>query len=142
MFGRNKIRSKQDHVILLVDDDKGQLDVFATWMAAIRPSADIRTATSVQEALNLITTHTFSLIVSDYSIPHAGAGLNIFEAAVQSGIPKSNFIMLSGTTDNLPDEVRLVSKGDLVALETAIQQALVCPTKMRPWRPRCLCGRI
>ena len=125
MCGRNKIRSKQDHVILLVDDDKGQLDVFATWMAAIRPSADIRTATSVQEALNLITTHTFSLIVSDYSIPHAGAGLNIFEAAVQSGIPKSNFIMLSGTTDNLPDEVRLVSKGDLVALETAIQQALV-----------------
>ena len=125
MFGRNKISSKQDHVILLVDDDKGQLDVFATWMAAIRPSADIRTATSVQEALNLITTHTFSLIVSDYSIPHAGAGLNIFEAAVQSGIPKSNFIMLSGTTDNLPDEVRLVSKGDLVALETAIQQALV-----------------
>ena len=125
MFGRNKIRSKQDHVILLVDDDKGQLDVFATWMAAIRPSADIRTATSVQEALNLITTHTFSLIVSDYSIPHAGAGLNIFEAAVQSGIPKSNFIMLSGTTDNLPDEVRLVSKGVLVALETAIQQALV-----------------
>ena len=125
MFGRNKIRSKQDHVILLVDDDKGQLDVFATWMAALRPSADIRTATSVQEALNLITTHTFSLIVSDYSIPHAGAGLNIFEAAVQSGIPKSNFIMLSGTTDNLPDEVRLVSKGDLVALETAIQQALV-----------------
>ena len=125
MFGRNKIRSKQDHVILLVDDDKGQLDVFATWMAAIRPSADIRTATSVQEALNLITTHTFSLIVSDYSIPHAGAGLNIFEAAVQSGIPKSNFIMLSGTTDNLPDEVRLVSKGALVALETAIQQALV-----------------
>ena len=125
MFGRNKIRSKQDHVILLVDDDKGQLDVFATWMAAIRPSADIRTATSVQEALNLITTHTFSLIVSDYSIPHAGAGLNIFEAAVQSGIPKSNFIMLSGTTDNLPDEVRLVSKGDLVALETAIPQALV-----------------
>ena len=125
MFGRNKIRSKQDHVILLVDDDKGQLDVFATWMAAIRPSADIRTATSVQEALNLITTHTFSLIVSDYSIPHAGAGLNIFEAAVQSGIPKSNFIMLSGTTDNLPDEVRLVSKGDLVALETAVQQALV-----------------
>ena len=125
MFGRNKIRSKQDHVILLVDDDKGQRDVFATWMAAIRPSADIRTATSVQEALNLITTHTFSLIVSYYSIPHAGAGLNIFEAAVQSGIPKSNFIMLSGTTDNLPDEVRLVSKGDLVALETAIQQALV-----------------
>ena len=124
MFGRNKMKSKQDHVILLVDDDKGQLDVFATWMAAIRPSADIRTATSVQEALNLITTHTFSLIVSDYSIPHAGAGLDIFEAAVQSGIPKSNFIMLSGTTDNLPDEVRLVSKGDLVALETAIQQAL------------------
>ena len=124
MFGRNKIRSKKDNVIILVDDEKGQLDVFATWMAAIRPSADIRTATSVQEALNLITTHTFSLIISDYSIPHAGAGLDIFEAAIQSGISRSNFIMLSGTTDNLPDEIHLVSKGDLVALETAIQRAL------------------
>ena len=125
MFGRNRNRSKQDHLVLLVDDDKGQLDVFATWIAAIRPDVYVRAATTAEEALNLINAHTFSLIISDYSIPHAGAGLDIFEAAVQSGIPKSNFIMLSGTTDNLPDEVRLVSKGDLVALETAIQQALV-----------------
>ena len=125
MFGRNRNRSKQDHLVLLVDDDQGQLDVFATWIAAIRPDVYVRAATTVEEALNLINAHTFSLIISDYSIPHAGAGLDIFEAAVQSGIPKSNFIMLSGTTDNLPDEVRLVSKGDLVALETAIQQALV-----------------
>ena len=124
MFGRNKNRSKQDHLILLVDDDKGQLDVFATWMAAIRPNAHIRSTTSVEEALNLITTHTFSLIISDYSMPHPGAGLDLFEAAIQSGIPKSNFIMLSGTTDNLPDEIRLVSKGDLVALETTIDQVL------------------
>ena len=125
MFGRNRNRSKQDHLVLLVDADKGQLDVFATWMAAVRPDVHVRVATTVEEALNLINAHTFSLIISDYSIPHAGAGLDIFEAAVQSGIPKSNFIMLSGTTDNLPDEVHLVSKGDLVALETAIQQALV-----------------
>ena len=125
MFGRNRNRSKQDHLVLLVDDDKGQLDVFATWIAADRPDVSVRAATTVEEALNLINAHTFSLIISDYSIPHAGAGLDIFEAAFQSGIPKSNFIMLSGTTDNLPDEVRLVSKGDLVALETAIQQALV-----------------
>lgn len=32
MFGRNKHRAKQDHLVLLVDDDKGQLDVFATWV--------------------------------------------------------------------------------------------------------------
>ena len=125
MFGRNRNRSKQEHLVLLVDDDKGQLDVFATWMAAVQPDVRVHAAATVEEALNLINAHTFSLIISDYSIPHAGAGLDIFEAAVQSGIPKSNFIMLSGTTDNLPDEVRLVSKGDLVALETAIQQALV-----------------
>ena len=125
MFGRNRNRSKQDHLVLLIDDDKGQLDVFATWIAAVRPDVSVRAATTVEEALNLINAHTFSLIISDYSIPHAGAGLDIFETAVQSGIPKSNFIMMSGTTDNLPDEVRLVSNGDLVALETAIQQALV-----------------
>ena len=124
MFGRNKNRSNEVPSILLVDDDKGQLDVFATWMTAIRPNAHIRTASSLQEAITLIDSHIFSLIISDYSIPHAGAGLDIFEAAIQSGISRSNFIMLSGTTDNLPDEIHLVSKGDLVALETAIQRAL------------------
>ena len=124
MFGRNKNRSSDALSILLVDDDKGQLDVFATWMTAIRPNAHIRTASSLQEAITLIDSHIFSLIISDYSIPHAGAGLDIFEAAIQSGISRSNFIMLSGTTDNLPDEIHLVSKGDLVALETAIQRAL------------------
>ena len=124
MFGRNKNRSSDALSILLVDDDKGQLDVFATWMTAVQPNAHIRTASTLQEALTLIDSHTFSLIISDYSIPHAGAGLDIFEAAIQSGISRSNFIMLSGTTDNLPDEIHLVSKGDLVALETAIQRAL------------------
>ena len=124
MFGRDKNRSKEAPSILLVDDDKGQLNVFATWVAAIRPGVHVRTATSVEEALNLINARAFSLIISDYSMPHPGAGLDIFEAAIQSGISKSNFIMLSGTTDNLPDEIRLISKGELVALETAIQQVL------------------
>jgi DNA-binding NtrC family response regulator len=124
MFGRKKNRLNNTQSILLVDDDKGQLDVFSTWMAAVKPNTYIQTASSVQEALNLIDSQRFSLIISDYSMPHAGAGLDIFEAAIQSGISKSNFIMMSGTTDNLPDEIRLVSKGDLVALETAIQQAL------------------
>ncbi len=124
MFGRDRKRSNDIPSILLVDDDKGQLDVFATWMTAIRPNARIQTADSVQEALTLIDSHKFSLIISDYSMPYAGAGLDIFEAAIHSGISRSSFIMLSGTTDKLPNEVRLVSKGDLVALETAIEQAL------------------
>jgi DNA-binding NtrC family response regulator len=124
MFGRDKNRSKEAPSILLVDDDKGQLNIFATWMTAVRPNAHVCTATSVEEALNLINARTFSLIISDYSMPHPGAGLDIFEAAIQSGISESNFIMLSGTTDNLPDEIRLIGKGELVALETAIQQAL------------------
>jgi len=124
MFGRKKTRLNNTQSILLVDDDKGQLDVFSTWMAAVKPNTHIQTASSVQEALNLIDSQRFSLIISDYSMPEAGAGLDIFEAAIQSGMSKSNFIMMSGTTDNLPDEIRLVSKGDLVALEAAIQQAL------------------
>ena len=124
MFGRDRKRSSDTPSILLVDDDKGQLDVFTTWMTAIRPNALIQTADSVQEALTLIDSNKFALIISDYSIPHTGAGLDIFDAAIHSGLPQSGFIMLSGTTDNLPEEIRLVSKGDLVALETAIDQAL------------------
>ena len=57
-------------------------------------------------------------------MPHAGAGLEVLDAAIQSGLSESSFIMLSGTTDNLPDSVRLVSKGDLATLESAIEQAL------------------
>ena len=93
-------------------------------MTAVRPDAHIRTADNVKEALTLIDSHKFSLIISDYSMPHTGAGLDIFKAAIQSGLPKSGFIMLSGTIDNLPEEIRFVSKGDLVALETAIDETL------------------
>ena len=124
MFGRNKNKLKQHESILLIDDDKGQLDIFATWMLTVRPNADIQTATSVRQASELIKAHLFSLVISDYSMPHAGAGLEVFAAAVQSGLSGSSFIMLSGTTDNLPDGVRLVSKGDLAALESAVEQAL------------------
>ena len=124
MFGRDRKRSSDISSILLVDDDKGQLEVFATWMIAVRPDAHIRTADNVKEALTLIDSHKFSLIISDYSMPHTGAGLDIFKAAIQSGLPKSGFIMLSGTIDNLPEEIRFVSKGDLIALETAIDETL------------------
>jgi len=124
MFGRKKNRLNNTPSVLLVDDDKGQLDVFSTWIAAVKPNTHIQTASSVQEALNLIDSQRFSLIISDYSMPHAGAGLDIFRAAHQSGVPKSNFIMLSGTSDALPDEILLISKGDLAALESAIIQAL------------------
>jgi len=124
MFGRNKNKLKQHESILLIDDDKGQLDIFATWMLTVRPNADIQTATSVRQASELIKANLFSLVISDYSMPHAGAGLEVFDAAVQSGLSGSSFIMLSGTTDNLPDGVRLVSKGDLAALESAVEQAL------------------
>ena len=124
MFGRNKNKLKQHESILLIDDDKGQLDIFATWMLTVRPNADIQTATSVRQASELIKAHLFSHVISDYSMPHAGAGLEVFDAAVQSGLSGSSFIMLSGTTDHLPDGVRLVSKGDLAALESAVEQAL------------------
>ena len=124
MFGRNKNKLKQHESILLIDDDKRQLDIFATWMLTVRPNADIQTATSVRQASELIKANLFSLVISDYSMPHAGAGLEVFDAAVQSGLSGSSFIMLSGTTDHLPDGVRLVSKGDLAALESAVEQAL------------------
>ena len=124
MFGRNKNKLKQHESILLIDDDKGQLDIFATWMLTVRPNADIQTATSVRQASELMKAPLFSLVISDYSMPHAGAGLEVFDAAVQSGLSGSSFIMLSGTTDHLPDGVRLVSKGDLATLESAVEQAL------------------
>ena len=69
MFDRKKKRIDDSQSILLVDDDKGQLQVFSTWMAAVLPNAHIQTASSVQEALKLISSRQFSLVISDYSIP-------------------------------------------------------------------------
>jgi len=66
MFDRKKKRADDSQSILLVDDDKGQLQVFSTWMAAVLPNAHIQTASSVQEALKLISSHQFSLVISDY----------------------------------------------------------------------------
>ena len=124
MFGRKTSKPTNQESILLVDDDKAQLDIFVAWMGAVRPDADIQTATNAGEAAQLLNSNHFSLVISDYSMPHATAGLEVLEAAQNCGIPLTKFIMLSGTTDNLPDEVRLVSKGDLPALEAAIEQAL------------------
>ena len=124
MFGRKNSKRTNQESILLVDDDKAQLDIFVAWMGAVRPDADIQTATGAAEAAQLLNSNHFSLVISDYSMPHAGAGLEVLRAAIQSGLSESSLIMLSGTTDNLPDSVRLVSKGDLAALELAIEQAL------------------
>ena len=124
MFGRKNSKPTNQESILLVDDDKGQLDVFMAWMGAVRPSAHLQTATNAAEAAELLNSTRFSLVISDYSMPHPAAGLDVLAAAKDSGLPVSQFIMLSGTTDNLPDGVRLVSKGDLPALEAAIEQAL------------------
>ena len=57
-------------------------------------------------------------------MPDPGAGIEVFTEALYRGLPAANFIMLSGTSDELPDNIRFLRKGDLAALEALIDEVL------------------
>ena len=85
-------------------------------MTAIHPNARIHTADNVKEALTLIDSNKFSLIISDYSMPHTGAGLDIFQSCDQSGLPKVGLHNAVRNNRQLARRNTPRRKGDLVAL--------------------------
>jgi|TARA_B100001540_G_C15724536_1_gene604685 DNA-binding NtrC family response regulator len=124
MWKRKQHKPKELDLILLVDDDTQQLEVFAQWISSVRPELGVHTANGVTEASSLLKRNQFSAVISDYSMPDPGAGIEVFTEALYRGLPAANFIMLSGTSDELPDNIRFLRKGDLAALEALIDEVL------------------
>jgi DNA-binding NtrC family response regulator len=77
--------------VLLVDDEKPLLDVFA---AALSPHFDITTATTAREADFILQKKTFKVVVADHLMP-GGNGMN-FLVRAREEFPHMQRILVTG----------------------------------------------
>ena len=77
--------------ILLVDDEKPLLDVFA---AALAPSFEITTATTAREADFILQKKSFKVVVADHLMP-GGNGMN-FLVRAREEFPHMQRILVTG----------------------------------------------
>ncbi len=91
------------HTILIVDDEKSILSALKRSLSG--ENYQIFTADNPQEALELLATNQFSVIISDYTMPSmSGADLLCI---VRKKEPRCIRVMLTGATetDRVPDEI-------------------------------------
>jgi DNA-binding NtrC family response regulator len=79
--------------ILLAEDDEAVRDMLQR--ALERDGFEVVTATNVSEALNLIATQDFHVLLSDMHMPHAGDGFTVV-SAMRHTHPRAVTIVLSG----------------------------------------------
>lgn len=77
--------------VLLIDDEQPLLDVF---VAALEPSFEITTATSVREAEKLLQKQTFQVVVADHLMP-GGNGMS-FLVRAREEYPEMQRILVTG----------------------------------------------
>ena len=91
------------HTILIVDDEKSILNALKRSLSG--ENYQILTTDNPQEALELLATNQFSVIISDYTMPSmSGADLL---STVRKKEPRCIRVMLTGATeaDFVPDEI-------------------------------------
>ncbi len=81
--------------ILLVDDEEGFSSVLAKRMS--RRSVDVSTVTSGEEALHLLETELFQVVVLDMKMPGMD-GLQVLRS-IKNRHPKVEVILLTGNAD-------------------------------------------
>jgi CheY-like chemotaxis protein len=79
--------------VLLVDDNA--VVRMSVSLILQQSNFDVTTASSVKEALGLIISHTFDVLVSDLHMPHAGDGLTVV-SAMRHANPDAVTIIFSG----------------------------------------------
>lgn len=98
--------------VLIVDDEKDFLDILAERIRA--RGMDVSTATSAEDALNLIEEEFYDVVVMDYMMP----ALDGFKALklMKAKQPEVQIILLTG---NVPDEKHIEARalGALDVLE-------------------------
>jgi DNA-binding NtrC family response regulator len=71
--------------ILIVDDDPQILSILGRMISRLKPADQIYTAKNCAEAFNLLKTHHFKLIISDYRLPD-GVGLSILQQTQKDSV--------------------------------------------------------
>jgi CheY-like chemotaxis protein len=120
---------KSAPTVLLVDDD--ELVLLALSAVLKDHGLDITTATNVPDALKLITSGSYDVLLSDLHMPGHGDGLTVV-SAMRHANPKAVTILLSSFPEMdaaaqailmQTDEI-LVKSGDLTALVEAIKNRI------------------
>ena len=100
--------------LLLVDDDETFL--FGLKLIFEAHEYEVTTAPSVVEALRLITTEHFDVLVSDLHMPGAGDGL-IVVGAIRHANPKAVTLVLSANPDMAKASAAILREADEVFLK-------------------------
>ncbi len=89
--------------VLIVDDEKDFLDIIAERILA--RGMDVSTATSAEDALNMVEEESFDVVILDFMMP----ALDGFKALklMKAKRPDMQIIVLTG---NVPDEKRMEAK--------------------------------
>ena len=89
--------------VLIVDDEKDFLDIIAERLLA--RGMDVSTATSAEDALNMVEEESFDVVIMDFMMP----ALDGFKALklMKAKRPEVQIILLTG---NVPDEKRVEAK--------------------------------
>jgi DNA-binding NtrC family response regulator len=83
--------------LLLVDDDRGTLDAYTAVFAAHEPAIKVLKASSAEEAVGLLETLIFDVVVCDLRLPgRDGLGLLNRTHAIQ---PDTPFVLVTGYGD-------------------------------------------
>jgi len=89
--------------VLIVDDEKDFLDIIAERIGA--RGMDVSTATSAEDALNMVEEESFDVVIMDFMMP----ALDGFKALklMKAKWPDVQIILLTG---NVPDEKRIEAR--------------------------------
>ena len=89
--------------VLIVDDEKDFLDILSDRIRL--RGMDVSTASSAEEALNMIETESYDVVIMDYMMP----ALDGFQALklMKARQPEMKIILLTG---NVPDEKRIEAR--------------------------------
>lgn len=124
----NPLADRLGGLILVVDDEPSVLDATAILLRV--EGFDVLTATSEQEALELVSRRSPDLVIADYRLRHGANGADVVRAArarVAGSVPA---ILVSGDTSEasalaeLDDAVFLTKPVNVDALLSAIRRRL------------------
>lgn len=114
------------HKVLVVDDEKDVLN--GILMLNQRPDREFKTASNGLEALELVKSETFGVIVSDVTMPKM-SGVDFLKQARALGV-KTPFIFISGQSDDLQDQLKglepltVIEKTEIKQLKALINEHL------------------
>jgi DNA-binding response OmpR family regulator len=92
----SQTKTSATHKVLLVDDDKGVRDMMMVTLEA--KGFDVVPAGSVTEALKLITTESFDVLITDLHMPNPSDGFAVV-TAMRNSQPNALTLLVSGYPD-------------------------------------------